>query len=322
MKKWIWIGLTAVLLGGGLWAGHLTWRARHDVVSLDVSNASLDQVINSLQRQTRETIVADTNLHAKISLHLRNVSLSEALNRVAAQAGALVGAFHAVYHTDRSLAALKTALRHGQAVETAGWTNLAPLFDMPGHFPKPPAGPLALGSPPPGAVQMMTEDVQIAGPGPHEGPASAPGAHHGKEPGGPPMMVMRFQRSDGAGNTKVEMWSPERIVAQSELVQGLSGALPTSPSRTDAEAAASRLRAHCQTIYALKRAPRGMDILMGAPSGQPHRKTFAGGSGSPPPGHDVGARIQRDKLAQYQDLTPQQRVERMRQLKSNIEQRN
>jgi len=102
------------------------------------------------------------------------------------------------------------------------------------------------------------------------------------------------------------------------LVQMLSGSLPSSPSRAEAEATASRLKAHCQTLYALKRAPGGMgvDMLRHAPGGQPHRMAVTQDDGNPVRADNVGAMIRREKLAQYQELTPQQRVERLRQLKS------
>ena len=141
------------------------------------------------------------------------------------------------------------------------------------------------------------------------------------------MMIMRFQKADGSGKTQTETWSPERIVAQSDLAQRLSGAFPTSPSRAEANTAASKLKAHCQTLYALKgapggMAPGGMDRLQRAPAGLVDRKGPSLDGGKLPPEDNVGAMIQREKLAQYQDLTPQQRVERLRQLKSGEDKKN
>jgi hypothetical protein len=329
MRKWIWIGLLAVLLGGGIWASRLIWRARNDLVSLDVINMPVEQVVESLRRQTGETILADTNLHARISLHLRNVRLSEALNRVGAQAGALAGTIHAIYFTSQSLDALKSALRHGQAVETAGWTNLAPIFDMPGPLldPSSASESLAVREMPPGAVGRVTEDVQVMGPGGGEVRADSASKQGLKRHAGTPMMVMRFQKSGASGRTETEIWSPERIVAQSDLAHRLSGAFPSSPSRAEANTAASKLKAHCQTFYSLKgapggMAPGGMDKLTRAPVGQINLNGPTPEGGKHPPEDNVEAMIQREKLAQYQDLTPQQRVERLRQLKSGEDKKN
>ena len=198
-----------------------------------------------------------------------------------------------------------------------------PLFDPN----SPPGKSFVVQKMPPGGVQGVTEDVQISGLGGGDAPADSASSHGPKRHAGPPMMVMRFQKADGSGKTQTETWSPERIVAQSDLVQRLSGAFPTSPSRAEANTAASKLKAHCQTLYALKcapggMAPGGMDRLQRAPAGLVDRNGPSPDGGKLPPEDNVEAMIRREKLAQYQTLTPQQRVERLRQLKSGEDRKN
>ena len=125
MKRIVWIGIAGVAAVAAGLVGRAAWHAHKNIVSLHVRNATVAEVVRKLERQTWETIIADTNLNSLITLDLKNVPLSEALDRVAEQAGGLSGVYHAVYNSAYSLRQLKTALGRG-AGDCDGWTNLAP----------------------------------------------------------------------------------------------------------------------------------------------------------------------------------------------------
>jgi hypothetical protein len=224
MRRYFWIGSALILVVAAAWIARAVWRARTNTVSLHVRNVPLAEVIDSLRRQSGELIIADTNLDTKITLELKNASLSEALQRVARQASALLGVVHALHSSEHALEQLKATLRAGDDLERAGWSTLAPRLEGP-MMPTP-GEPKMLslepGGAPPGARRMLKQDVQAFAPAPEgPGPVSTVG-RRGKGPEDVPMMVMRVENSDADGNVHTMVWSPERIVAAAEL----AGKLP------------------------------------------------------------------------------------------------
>jgi nucleotide-binding universal stress UspA family protein len=285
-----------------------------------VRNTPLAEVIDSLRRQSGEIIVVDTNLDTKITLDLKNASLTDALQRVARQASALAGVVHALYSSEDALGQLKTTLQAGDDLERAGWSTLAPRMDGPMMKPpgEPETLPLEPGGPPAGARRVLTHDVQAFAPAPGKpGPVSTVGKR-GKGPEDAPMMVMRFENSDAAGNVHTVIWSPERIVASADLSAKLPPLEGTPPSRKVADHLAQEAHASCTTLYVLKRSLVPVDNLMHAPGGL---REFSGaaaeGGSNDVKGvrrDDVEARIMREKMSQYEELTAEQRVQRARQL--------
>lgn len=132
MKKTLWLTLTAVIAAGGIfWLGRSIWRAKTDTVSLHVRNAPVAAVLRQLESQSGETIVAGKDLTGSVTLDLDSLPLTEALDHVAAQAGGMAGAIHAVYRSDYELRQLKAELAAGRSPAEPTWTNLAPHFDLP-----------------------------------------------------------------------------------------------------------------------------------------------------------------------------------------------
>ena len=130
-NKYLLFGVTVLVLAGAAWAGRAIYRAKKNIVTLDVYNAPLASVIKQLERQTRETILAGKGLDAKVTLAVKNVPLDEALDQLARSAGANWSKWYAVHGSERALTQLETALRDRAKIEDAGWTNIAP-YDIAG----------------------------------------------------------------------------------------------------------------------------------------------------------------------------------------------
>src|SRR5215831_13970680 len=95
--KYLLFGLAALLAVGGLWAGRTAWCVRHQLVSLEVRNMPLSEVLRKIERQTWKNIRAQQVLDARITLHVRDKPLPYVLDRIAEQAGAHWSTIYAVY---------------------------------------------------------------------------------------------------------------------------------------------------------------------------------------------------------------------------------
>lgn len=130
-RKYLLLGLVAILAVGLAWVGRSLYRARSNRVTIDVYSTQLSTVVNQLKRQTRETILVGKGLESKVTLTARNQPLDEVLDTLTRQAGANWSKWHAVHGSQRALTQLETALRDGAKIEEVGWTNIAPQ-DIPG----------------------------------------------------------------------------------------------------------------------------------------------------------------------------------------------
>lgn len=156
--KRILLSLMALAIIGGVWAGRVVYRAKKNIVTIDVYNVPLAEVIKQLERQTWETILARSDIQTKVTLKVKNVPLEEALDKLGRQAGVNWSKWHAVHDSSRALDKLETALRSRGKLEAVGWTNLAPqeLAGGPGWEGAP-------GGPASGAT--MTREITEAGGG-------------------------------------------------------------------------------------------------------------------------------------------------------------
>jgi len=94
----------------------------------------LAEVVQQIERQTREKVRLDPKLDAKVTLDVKNMPLTNVLDSLAEQANARWGKTYAVYQSDMALRRLESALTGGSSMEEAGWTNLAPQLgkmDLP-----------------------------------------------------------------------------------------------------------------------------------------------------------------------------------------------
>jgi len=157
-KRILLISVTVLAVAGAAWTGRTIYRAKKNIVSIDVYNAPLADVIKQLERQTRETILARADIQTKVTLKVKNVPLDEALDQLGRQAGVNWSKWHAVHDSSRALDKLETALRNRSKIEDAGWTNLAPqeLAGGPG-WDGAPGGP--------GGGATVTREITGAGGG-------------------------------------------------------------------------------------------------------------------------------------------------------------
>lgn len=314
MKRNLQILLTTLFLLAGLWAARAAWRAHHDLVTLHIRNVPLAAVARSLERQTWETIVIDGRLDTKVTLDVDDAPLTEVLERVAGQAGALITTLHAVYQTSAGLDKLRIGARAGEVAKTSGWTNLAPnlrvMENDDASPPPPPPGELSEGPGEPGGPQVVTMDRRVVvrgGPG-MRGPMGASGGAD----------VMRVGRMgpDGAMAFTEEVLAPVRVMLENGLAPRLDPKTVVTPDRPGALAVARQTGGKLATWYALQKSALG---------GMPPR--FLGGFHLPEPGGKPGpeprpsreamagrmeAEARRNDLARYRNLTPEQRVERGR----------
>src|SRR5258708_1512931 len=124
--KSIFLGLGALVVAARLWFGPGAWRAHHQLVSLNVRNAPLPEVLRKIERQPGKKIRAEKSLDARITLHVVAKPLLYVLDRLAEQAGAHWSTLYAVYDSARALGALDSALSSDGKPEPAGGTKLAP----------------------------------------------------------------------------------------------------------------------------------------------------------------------------------------------------
>src|SRR6266481_3637932 len=193
--KYLLLGVGALLAAGTFWGGRVAWQIRHQLVSLDVRNIPLAEVLRKVERQTWKKIRAEKNLDARITLHVKNKPLSYVLDRLAEQAGARWCTLYAVYNSPAAVKALDTSLRGDSKIESAGWTKVAPK--------------------PPPMDEMPPAAAQIIGP---KGISGGLGAAGGQRR----MMVVKAGAngpvtfSSGADG-QMEMWSPEELVMETPL---------------------------------------------------------------------------------------------------------
>ena len=326
--KYLWLGIGALLLTAGGWLARAAWRAHCQIVTLQVRNAPLGEVLGKIEKQTWKKIYAEQSLDARITLNVVNKPLAYVLDRLAEQAGAQWSTLYTVYESSRALAALQAALHGDGKLEPAGWTRLAPdlpKFNQPGELgygPQPRQSFEVKKLPPdfvPGMAVTATDDTVVDTPsaGKTQMAATGPGAARQMPRA---VHVVRKGPGDGAVEEE-EVWTPEELVAET----GLKARLDT-PTPDDIPAAAvqlaQKLKAHWTTCIAFRKSAMG--IGFGA---RPFRKFRRFGPGPqlngtngpgllPPPDFAEAARHQGNEA--FERLTPEQRVRRAREVSSQV----
>jgi hypothetical protein len=135
----------AILLAGAIYGGWLAWLAHHDLVTLNVRNMDVRQVVKKIERQTWEEILVDKSVQGKITLRVRRMPLRNVLRRVGEQAFARAGTLYPIYSTPHSLENFKEMLRGHREPGGQGWSNLTARTWGPG--PGPMMGAMMPGTP-------------------------------------------------------------------------------------------------------------------------------------------------------------------------------
>jgi len=74
--------------GAMLWGGYRVYRAHANLVTLNVRNMEVRQVISKIEWQTWERILVNKDVSGKVTLNVHSVPLEEVLNIVGLQTDA------------------------------------------------------------------------------------------------------------------------------------------------------------------------------------------------------------------------------------------
>jgi len=309
--KYLRLGLIGLITVAACWAGRILWRVHSQLVTLDLRNTPLAEVLHKIERQTWTKIRTESALEARVTVHARNKPLRDVLDLLAEQAGAHWSTLYAVYDSTHALERLDSALRGDGNLDPAGWTKLAPNLtaapDMlggneggPGPDFKP--GPESQGRqffkdfPLPESGGEAPAPIAVGAP-PWVGDAPPPDGLR-PMPGKPGIMMARKTR-DGpvifmsGHNGQAEVWSPEELLMESTL-KGRLGEQTNQVATAQGAANAARLVKAKWTIY-LAFSKSVMGVGFGGPPG---------------PGKDPLRRGPNDRYAR---LTPEQRVQLTRE---------
>jgi len=263
--------LLAVLV---TWTGRAAWRVHRQLVTLEVHNVPLAEVLHKIERQTWKKIYAEKSLDGRITLHITDKPLAYVLDRICEQAGARWSTLYAVYRSPDALHKLNATLQDDGELKTAGWAQIAPKA--------PSDDPLDAGL---GATRVMP---------PHGPEATGPMEYR-------PGAVMFKKTMDGqayiqaGGPNGTELWSPEELVLESSLEPSLGGDSPRRASPTTAAETARRFQGKWTTCLALRKSVLGIGFA--GPS-------TTGGRNAP---------LHREPNDRFSWLTPEQRVLQARQ---------
>src|SRR5262245_2639728 len=123
MKRW----LKTFLLFCGIGAIAFTYlavRAHRNLVTLDVRDMEVREVIGKIEWQTWEDIFVQKDVSGKVTLKVNKMPLDDALEIIAEQTSSRWMAIYPLYSTRKNLPALKKALMGNISSSESGWKNL------------------------------------------------------------------------------------------------------------------------------------------------------------------------------------------------------
>lgn len=289
--KCLLLGIGALLAASGLWFARAAWRAHLQIVTLDVYNVPLADVLRKVEGQTWRKIRAEKKLDARITLHVKDKPLSYVLDRLAEQAGAHWSTLYAVYDSSRALKALDSALRADGKLEPAGWTKLAPtpqtsMLPDPGES----GGPPRIMINPDSSGPDVGAPGLVLGTGPDPGSPAPPPGKGGMFFRRTPNNVMVTDNASG----EMEVWSAEELVMESALNDRLGGEHYEDATTAAAAEVARKVKGKWTTYLAFRKSIMGV------------------GFGAPPTGRPSLDPAKHNPNDRFTRLTPEQRVERAR----------
>jgi hypothetical protein len=108
-------------------AGRSALRAHQNLVTLDVRNMEVRDVVKKIGRQTWEDIRVASDVQGKITLNVKNAPLDAVLDLVAGQSSSRSRHYFPIYKSSRSLKNLNAILDRpaSNIVSSTTWTNLS-----------------------------------------------------------------------------------------------------------------------------------------------------------------------------------------------------
>jgi hypothetical protein len=118
---YIWCSLlVAILLA---WVGYKAYLANRNLVTLNVRNAEVRDVVRKIEWQTWETIVVNKDVKGKVTFNVRRMPLEEVLGIIADQTSSRSLALYPIYSKGKSIVNLRKFVRGDLDRAAAGWTN-------------------------------------------------------------------------------------------------------------------------------------------------------------------------------------------------------
>ena len=115
------LALAAALLAAAF--TRAAWRAHQNLVTLEVHNQPLRDVVKKLRWQTWETITVHKDLEARITLHVVDQPLNGVLGLIADQCEGRWSTAYPLYTTREKLKAVERLARGEVEAPLLGWTN-------------------------------------------------------------------------------------------------------------------------------------------------------------------------------------------------------
>jgi hypothetical protein len=120
-RIYIWSSLLgAVLLA---WFAHRAWLAHQNLVTLDVRDADVRDVLRKCEWQTWETIVVHKDVKGKVTYTCYKVPLDEVLAAISEQTSTRISPVYPIFSKSSSFVSLRKLARGDIFRDTAGWTN-------------------------------------------------------------------------------------------------------------------------------------------------------------------------------------------------------
>jgi hypothetical protein len=136
-----WLVLGLVIAGVAACGGWAAARAHSKLVTLDVRNMDVRQVVKKVEWQTWESILVQSNVQGNVTINVRKAPLDKVLSIIGEQTSSRSSVVYPLYSNRKSLASLKKVLR-GESNPATGWTNAqsgsfrgGPMFGGGGGFP-------------------------------------------------------------------------------------------------------------------------------------------------------------------------------------------
>jgi len=112
--------LVAILLA---WIGSKVYQANRNLVTLNVRDAEVRDVVRKIEWQTWETIVVNKDVKGKVTLNVRRMPLEEVLSIISDQTSSRSLALYPIYSKGKSIVNLRKFVRGDLERDAAGWTN-------------------------------------------------------------------------------------------------------------------------------------------------------------------------------------------------------
>ena len=233
------------------YSGWMAIRAHRNLVTLNVRNMEVREVVKKIEWQTWENIFVHKDVQGNVTLNVRQMPLEQVLRLVADQTSSRSSTLYALYTSGRSLGALKQSLRGDVDPNQSGWTNLLARGGFRG-------GPMMMG-----------------GGGPFGGPA----------PSAPKPVSLQFESKDiSFVALAFNRYAQTRIVPEDGMTATVSFTLNKATVNAAVAQLAKKARAQWKRVHALR-----ADFGPGGPGGMRGPGDFAsrgpggpGGPGGPP----------------------------------------